>query len=221
MCRKQTNCNYLFAWHDSKWRVWVTPELADEPRRASFSRDRDSFANRCKWFLPFEHATGKYQVAENTRVCWPCLWKPRKIEKDENGETRRESVSSLDSQYTYAESCGPPSPASAGFPRSFCRLSAPLSSSPFFLFLEFLRSEPWSRLTFLPVLRRRAFIGLASTHLLEVMPRGIPLRTSRISTFPDITSYVPRYQPHDVFEKILVDFRDLLKIFANLINLCR
>lgn len=132
MCRKQTNCNYLFAWHDSKWRVWVTPELVDEPRRASFSRDRDSFANRCKWFLPFEHATGKYQVAENTRVCWPCLWKPRKIEKDENGETRRESASSLDSQCTYAESCGPPSPASAGFPRSFCRLSAPLSSSPFF-----------------------------------------------------------------------------------------
>lgn len=140
MRRKQTNCNYLFAWHDSKWHVWVTPELVDEPWRASFSRDRDSFANWCKWFLPFEHITGKYQVAENTRL----LAVPLKTSQNRKRRERRNEAKIGEFSRFSVHVCWILRPAISCF-SWFSSLPLPPFCPSLFLTLFFSFSSSWGQ----------------------------------------------------------------------------
>ena len=124
------------------------------------------------------YRAGKYQVSEiYTRV-----WKPRERKKETRARNRCENP--LDSRCTRIRLW--PSSFSSLFLSSLRLLLSSFFHRLFFSFflpfLEFLRSEPWSRLTFLPVLRRRAFIGLASTHLPEVTPHvAFPCEVARSS----------------------------------------
>lgn len=113
-----------------------------------------------------------------------------KREKEETLKKRSENRRVLSIRaHMYAESCGPSSPASAGFPRSFSRLDLSLL---LFLFL-LVFSLSWVlevRTVITPHLPSRSSASCIHWPRLHTSSRGygVPLRSSTIvSTFSDIT----------------------------------
>lgn len=147
-----------------KWHIWVWlnyPSVAEQRFIRRSMRMISAFRTR----------HGKVSSSRNLHACLLRVYTSIREKKKRTLKKRSENRRVLSIRaHMYSESCGPSSPASAGFPRSFSRLDLSLL---LFLFL-FVFSLSWvlevrTVITpHLPVLWRRAFIGLASTHLLEV-----------------------------------------------------
>lgn len=93
------------------------------------SQNRDSFADLCEWFLPSNAPRKSIKFQKFTRVCLPRVYTSVREKKKRTLKKRSENRRVLSIRaHMYAESCGPSSPASAGFPRSFSRLDLSLPS---------------------------------------------------------------------------------------------
>lgn len=165
-----------------KWHVWVQlnyPSIAEQRFICRSMRMISAFRTR----------HGKVSSSRNLHACLPRVYTSIREKKKRTLKKRSENRRVLSIRaHMYVESCGPSSPASAGFPRSFSRLDLSLL---LFLFL-FVFSLSW-------VLEVRTVITphLPSSSSASCIhwPRlhtsrgyGVPLRSSTmVSTFSDIT----------------------------------
>ena len=155
------------------------------------SQNRDSFADLCEWFLPSNAPRKSIKFQKFTRVCLPRVYTSVREKKKRTLKKRSENRRVLSIRaHMYAESCGPSSPASAGFPRSFSRLDLSLPSLSLSRVLEV-------RTVITPHLPSRSSASCIHWPRLHTSSRGygVPLRSSTmVSTF-DITLHFSLCQP--------------------------
>lgn len=105
-----------------KWHVWVR---LNYPRSRRTEIHSQIYAN--DFCLRTRH--GKVSSSRNLHACLPRVYTSVREKKKRTLKKRSENRRVLSIRaHMYAESCGPSSPASAGFPRSFSRLDLSLPS---------------------------------------------------------------------------------------------